>query len=224
MQPILRGFRKRRQLRHLKLDFPYNMVFPFTQASLTRQQHLVKLCQELSENKIEGAIIECGVLDGGTSALMAWASAADNRPIHLFDAWEGLPKSAPEDGMDARKWEGQVVGSPKRVNQIFTQLKIDPKRVTIHHGWFNETFPKADINRVALLHIDCDFFEPTELTLSRWWHFLMPGGVIQIDDYSAYQGCRKAVDEFLNEHPELKLETFGPEGSGEAYFIRKPKE
>jgi hypothetical protein len=43
---------------------------------------------------------------------------------------------------------------------------------------------------------------------------------LQIDDYDAFVGCRKAVDEFLAVHPELKMETVGE--NAKAYFIQKP--
>lgn len=222
LQPWLRGVRKRWELRSLRLEEPFRTVFPYTQVSPKRQENLLRLANVLEKQQTEGAVVECGVLDGGTATLMAFATQQNVRPVHLFDAWEGLPETVAQDGEDSKKWVGQVVGSPKRVTEIMKKLAVPPARIHIHHGWFEDTFPHAAIEKVALLHIDCDFYEPTALYLQRWYPHLVAGGFVQFDDYSAFQGCKKAVDEFLASHPELKLQTFGEAGQGEAFYIQKP--
>ena len=222
LQPWLRGMRKKWQLRSLNIKEPFKTVFPYTQVSLPRQENLVRLCGFIEEQKVPGAIVECGVLDGGTSALMAHATRTSARPVHLFDAWEGLPESVEQDGEAGRKWVGQVVGSPRRAKEILSKLSIDPTRIHIHRGWFHDTFPAAAIDKIALLHIDCDFYEPTALCLRRWYPHVASGAYIQFDDYMSFQGCTRAVDEFLENNPSLRLETFGRPELGQAFFIRKP--
>lgn len=221
LQPWLRGIQKRWKLKSLQLDEPYRTVFPYTQSSPFRQQNLIRLSQIIEDQNIEGAIVECGVLDGGTAALMGFGTVKSARPIHLFDAWEGLPESTEEDGEEGKKWVGEVVGSPKRVQEIMTKLSISPDRIHIHKGWFNETFPNVTVEKVALLHIDCDFYDPTVLCLEKWWPCVVNGGYVQFDDYLSFQGCTKAVDDFLEHHPNLKLEQFGEVGRGVAWFIQK---
>jgi O-methyltransferase len=221
LQPLLRGLKKRLTRRRLKLSEPYYTVYPFIQASPSRQESLVKLAEKVDREGIPGAIVECGVLDGGASALMAYGSSASGRPVHMFDAWRGLPETVEKDGSESRKWAGDVVGSPKRAARVMKLLKIPEERLHFHVGWFNETFPKVELPEVALLHIDCDFYEPTKLCLEKWFPSIVPGGYIQFDDYSAFQGCHLAVNEFLQGHPELKLEEYGQ--FGPAYLIRKPR-
>jgi O-methyltransferase len=223
MQPVLRGMRKRYQRMFMKLEEPYKSVFPYTQSHPVRQQNIVRLAKLIVDENVPGHLVECGVLDGGTAALAAWASshASPAREIHLFDAWEGLPATTAEDGDVAAAWTGEVVGSPNRVIAIMKKLGVAKERVKIHRGWFNETFPKVDVPQVALAHIDCDFYEPTRLCLEKWWPVLSPGGFMQFDDYAAFSGCRKAVDEFLAAHPEVKMETSGD--TAQAFFFRKPK-
>ena len=46
---------------------------------------------------------------------------------------------------------------------ILKTLNIDRSRVNFHKGWFDQTFPKARIDQIALLHIDADF-----MILSGW--------------------------------------------------------
>ena len=221
LQPWLRGLRKRWQLRSLDIDEPFRTVFAHTQASLARQENLVRLSGFIENQRIQGAVVECGVLDGGTAALVADATKQSARSIHLFDAWKGLPETTEQDGEAGKKWAGQVVGSPRRVAEIMSILRISPERIHFHRGWFADTFPTAIIEKIALLHIDCDFYEPTVLCLRRWYPHVSSGGYIQFDDYLEFQGCTKAVDEFLESHPDIRLQTFGQPGRGAAYFIHK---
>jgi O-methyltransferase len=220
LQPILRNIRKRYQRRDLSLTEPFHSVYPFIQASASRQHNLLRLGQILDHDGVPGVIVECGVLDGGTSALMAYATVRSARAVHMFDSWQGLPKIHVQDGKGASKWAGQAVGSPMRVLECMESLDIDVSRLHFHIGWFHETFPKAVIASIALLHIDCGFYEPTKLCLETWYSKVSPGGFLQFDDYDSFIGCRRAVDEFLSSQGCLRIETFGQDGV--AYFLRKP--
>jgi O-methyltransferase len=220
LQPVLRGIRKRYQRRSLSLTEPFYSVYPFTQTSASRQHNLLRLGQVIDHEGIPGVMVECGVLDGGTSALMAYATAWSGRAVHMFDSWQGLPKTHVQDGKGARKWAGQAVGSPIRVLECMESLDIDVSRLHFHIGWFHETFPKAVIASIALLHIDCGFYEATKLCLQTWYPKVSPGGFLQFDDYDSFIGCRRAVDEFLSSQKDLRIETFGQDGV--AYYIRKP--
>src|SRR6185437_369283 len=217
LHPYLRGLRKRLDKSGRSIPEPFRTVYPYTQVHPVRQENLMALCDEIERRAIPGAIVECGVLDGGTAALMA--HGLKDRPVHLFDSWEGLPQMSKKDG-DAGMWVGDVVGSPRRVVSVLRALNVDMSRVTFHKGWFDRTFPAANIPQIALLHIDADFYESVKLALETWEPRVSPGGCIQIDDYSSFIGCRRAVDEYLMKRPHLKLETF----KKIAFFIRKPRD
>ena len=201
------------------MEEPFCTVFPFTQVSGARQRTLLNLAERVERERIPGDVVECGVLDGGTAALMAYGTRTSGRAIHLFDAWQGLPQITREDGAASRKWVGQAVGSPKRVKSVLNKLRIDPSRVHFYIGWFEDTFPHVDVESVALLHIDCDFYAATALCLQTWYPRVTVGGFIQFDDYNSFQGCTLAVDDFLREHPELTMQSRGTHGT--AYFVQK---
>jgi O-methyltransferase len=131
-----------------------------------------------------------------------------------------MPKSTVEDGEVSKKWQGCAVGNLSRVKACMKQLQIESARLHFHVGWFQDTFPEAEISEIALLHIDCDFFEPTKLCLDTWYPKVVSGGFIQFDDYEEFIGSRNAVDQFLSQHSELKLEYSGT--AGRACFLRKP--
>lgn len=222
LQPALRGVRKRYKRLFVDLEEPYASVFPYTQVNQARQRNLVRLAEVVMKENIPGAIVECGVLDGGTAAIMAWATrqATPPRPVHLFDAWEGLPETTPEDGDPSAVWSGQVVGSPTRALAVMKRLGIAEDRIHVHHGWFDETFPEMDVKQAALVHVDCDFYAPTKLCLDTWYPILAPGGMMQFDDYAAFSGCHKAVDEFVAAHPEVTL--VATDTPVQAFYLRKP--
>jgi asparagine synthase (glutamine-hydrolysing) len=56
---------------------------------------------------------------------------------------------------------------------------------------------------VAFAHIDCDWYDSVKTSLERITPNLSSGGILVIDDYYAYSGCKKAVDEFLEKNPDL---------------------
>ncbi len=142
-QPALRGLRKRWSQRRMKLEEPYHSVYSYTMMSPSRQQNLVRLCEIIERERVPGSIVECGVLDGGGSALMAYTTRGSGRPIHMFDSWQGLPATTAADGTEASKWVGEDVGSQTRVFKIMRTLDIEPSRLHAHKGWFHETFPQC---------------------------------------------------------------------------------
>jgi hypothetical protein len=54
-----------------------------------------------------------------------------------------------------------------------------------------------EITSIAILRIDCDWYASTKICLETFYDRVRPGGVIIVDDYGGYDGCRKAVDEFF---------------------------
>ena len=51
--------------------------------------------------------------------------------------------------------------------------------------------------RIALLHIDVDVFEASEVILEQLFDRVVEGGVIVLDDYAKVEGETRAVDDFI---------------------------
>jgi len=51
--------------------------------------------------------------------------------------------------------------------------------------------------KIALLHVDCDTYEPTKIILENLWDKIVPGGILMLDDYGTVEGETKAVDEYF---------------------------
>ena len=73
-------------------------------------------------------------------------------------------------------------------------------RVTLVPGWFSETLPGfAPPEGIAVLRLDADWYESTKQCLDALYAQVVPGGVILIDDYYTWEGCTKAVHDYLSE-------------------------
>jgi predicted O-methyltransferase YrrM len=72
-------------------------------------------------------------------------------------------------------------------------------QVQLIPGHFTDTLPRTDTGPIAVLHLDCDWYDSVRVSLDHLYARVVPGGVIQIDDYGRWQGARRAVDEFLAE-------------------------
>jgi len=180
-----------------------------------------------------GSFVECGVWNGGSSAVVA--SAARNnrtRQIWLFDSWEGLPEPSELDThlVSGRRGEkGMLPSSMETVRELlFDELSLDPNRIHLVKGWFEETIPnvKKDIGTIALLVLDCCWYESYKLCLHELYDSVVEGGIVWLDGYvGSRQGCKQAMDEFIAErrldvtlHPD-------PAGEGPPYwpaYLRKP--
>ena len=68
-----------------------------------------------------------------------------------------------------------------------------------HQGWFQDTVPRdaAAVGPIALLRLDGDWYDSTKVCLEGLYPSVVKYGSIVVDDYGHFEGCRKAVDEFV---------------------------
>ena len=146
----------------------------------------------------KGDFVECGTYAGAQCAAMALACQwhNDDRKIHLFDSFEGIPDAGPED--DSRL-SGQSVSSLENTKGFMEKWSIDPSRLVYHPGWFTYTLGIAHIPEIAILRLDADLYESTRICLEKLYQYVVPGGTVIIDDY-LLDGCKKAVHDFEREH------------------------
>jgi O-methyltransferase len=169
-------------------------------------------CKRVLDGNISGSFVECGVWKGGSSAIMALAAknAGQERHLHLFDSFEGLPEPTDKDGERAASYSGgRSQGKLATVNQcraglddvrrlILDEIKVPKEFAHFHVGWFQNTIP-ADAGRlgpIALLRLDGDWYDSTIICLEHLYPLLSSGGILILDDYYCWEGCRKATDEY----------------------------
>ncbi|MGC2034523.1 MAG: TylF/MycF/NovP-related O-methyltransferase [Thermoplasmata archaeon] len=197
-------------------------VRPYTLLSYSNLKALGEIARAIVDGRIEGDVVECGVWNGGSAARLAKSiEATGRRDLWLFDSWQGVPEPTERDVERTGRvgTAGLFAGSEDRAKAVIhTASKISLDRVHFVPGWFSDTIPitSSSIDRVALLHIDCDFHDPVRLCLQEFFPRLVPGGFVVINDYSNWSGCREAVDEFVRSRSE-KLRIV-PIGEGPVYF------
>ncbi len=161
---------------------------------LSRIWELAKGCCDL-----EGSFVECGTYKGGSAAMLI--ANAGSRDVWLFDSWEGCPEPS-EDDVDRGGNKGQrgdFMSSLESFELMLGRLPSYKCKLHIVKGWFKDTVPssKDEIGKIALLHLDGDWYESTKVCLEQLYDAIVPGGILIIDDYGYWKGCKKAVDEFL---------------------------
>jgi O-methyltransferase len=181
-------------------------ILPYTLVSVERIHNLYALAHRIEAEGIPGDAVECGVCNGGTAALIARTATRSklNRIVWLLDSFQGMPKVTDEDadgpgGDSAKAHVGKEVGMEASVRDVLDRVGAKMDRVQIIAGWFQDTFPLVTAKKIALLNIDADWYESVKLCLDTFYDRVVPGGFISIDDYGHWPGCKRAVDEFLNQ-------------------------
>lgn len=207
---------------HARMNCIVQAVKGYTVLSEPRLINLYNLAREVDKLSLTGDIVECGVYNGGSAATIAAACLKSHpkRNIWLFDSFQGLPKPSDKDGIIAQSkfHEGWCSGDISKVQEVFQTLRVPESRVRIVSGWFQDTFPSIQIQRIALLHIDADWYESVKLCLEKFYNNVCRGGFIILDDYGRWEGCRRATDEFLIKQ-QLNVRLNGVDVS---HYFQKP--
>lgn len=174
---------------------------------------LARAVLRLESRRIEGAIIEAGCALGGSAIVLA-ASKKKTRPMYVYDVFAMIPppseKDPPEvherfrviasgrsEGIGGAMYYGYQPDLDEKVRGSFAfhGFPVEENSVRLIKGMFQETL-KGDWP-VALAHLDCDWYDSVMTCLQRIEPRLVPGGSLVIDDYDAWGGCRRAVDEYF---------------------------
>lgn len=193
-----------------------------TMLSEIRLVNILLVSEYLLNGKIEGDFVECGVWKGGSVALMAHFLKVKNeiRNIQMFDSFDNICQ--PDLNIDGERAIREVggkefakgnlipiegfydthggAGNENKVRSLIVDtIGYPSEHAFIHKGWFQDTLPMdgKDITKISLLRLDGDWYESTKVCLENLYEKVVVGGVIIIDDYGCYEGCKKAVDEFL---------------------------
>ncbi|MCB7129717.1 MAG: hypothetical protein J3T61_09300, partial [Candidatus Brocadiales bacterium] len=67
-------------------------------------------------------------------------------------------------------------------------------------GRVEDTIPGRVPDRIALLRLDTDWYESTRHELIHLYPRVTEGGVLIVDDYGHWRGCKQAVDEYFQEN------------------------
>lgn len=182
----------------------YDRFADFTMINRTKYVETLGLLRDWQlKSQLKGDVVECGCWRGGMTAGMAEVLGAVGT-YHLFDSFEGLPPVQEIDGVRARQWQ-ENVGGPKyhdncRAEQSAAEKAMGATQVAwqLHPGWFEQTFPVAVVDDLCVLRLDGDWYDSTMLSLETFYPRLREGGLLLIDDYYIWEGCARAVHDYLS--------------------------
>jgi O-methyltransferase len=172
------------------------------------------------------AVVECGTWKGGMAAALIHLCGRRRRYC-FFDSFQGLPPAKVIDGEKALAWQANPSG-PEYFDNCTSSVDtfydtvgrtgIDLKMVQVVEGFFEQSLPDFDAPSIAVLRLDGDWYESTIICLRKFWDHVVPGGIILIDDYYIFDGCSRAVHDFLSEREATERVRQGK--MGVAYIVK----
>ncbi len=210
----------------MKVVKGYTMSTPIDMATLYEQ--VIHLDRYNVEGDFVECGVWKGGSAGIMAAASLRGSRTAERTIHLFDLFDDIVAPDPEKDAgravaeinDFLMKKGKSLSDMKKGEkvtgiyaghgghgkvEIVRELLVDKigypeSKLCFHVGLFQDTVPAAaDIEKIALLRLDGDWYESIKIPLEHLYDRVVKGGVVIIDDYWTYEGCRRALDEFMEE-------------------------
>lgn len=195
----------------------FGAVKRFTMTSPERVHALCNAVRYVVRNGISGSFVECGVWRGGSAMAVARTLlelGERSRELVLFDTFDGMVAPGEEDLRydDASALDLLTSEDPQRQRSLWAKVSLEevkramssvgyPEgRIRYVKGPVEESLPEWAPESIAILRLDTDWYESTRHELVHLYPRIVDGGVLLIDDYGAWQGARKAVDEYIADH------------------------
>ena len=194
------------------------MCRPYTMTSPERIYALYNSVKYILDNNIAGDFVECGVWRGGSSMIVAKMlqnRGINNRRLYLYDTFEGMSEPTEKDvdfrGKNADDLLKQGIEDKENsvwcladIKDVETNIKLTGfplELVNLIKGKVEDTIPQTiPEGEIALLRLDTDWYDSTRHELIHLYPKLIRNGVLIIDDYGHWEGCRKAVDEYIKDN------------------------
>lgn len=151
-----------------------------------------------AQTRFEGDYAEVGVYKGASAKLIC--AAKGDKPLHLFDTFEGLPPSSEHDAGVHR--ENQYRCSLESVQEYLQGAS----NVHYYKGIFPDSARGIPERTYAFAHFDVDLYEGTLACLEYFYPRMRTGGVMLSHDYGLLSGVEKAFREFFADKPEQIIE------------------
>ncbi len=159
---------------------------------------------------VPGEIVECGVFKGcSLSRFIKFRSLFEHdysRKVIGFDVFGKFPEaSLPEDKIRRDSFVSQAGDTSLTKMELLTLLEKQKleQNVELIEGDVCETAAQYTQQhpelKISLLHIDVDLYEPTKVSLELFFPRVVAGGIVILDDYGAFAGANKAIDDYFFE-------------------------
>ena len=189
-----------------------------TMTSPQRIQALIDATRYIVRADVPGAIVECGVWRGGSMMAVAHVlmELGERRELYLFDTYAGMTEPSGADVDPAGTPAMSEYLSTKKddhtdwcfadLDEVKANLESTGYPMELCHfimGDVKDTLPADQISDIAILRLDTDWYDTTLHELKCLYQSLVRRGVMIIDDYGHWAGCRKAVHEYFGDNLPL---------------------
>jgi hypothetical protein len=148
-----------------------------------------------------GCFVEVGVYTGGSAWFLQQIATSENRELHLFDTFCGMPTSGEHDPHEI----GDMADTD------FDMVRDALPDAIFHVGEFPHTLPQY-LPPIAFVHVDCDQYDGVIACIDKLLPLMVDGGIMLFDDYEHLEGARLAVNE--------RIPTVGINRWGKAYTVK----
>lgn len=198
------------------------------------RQKLEKLAGSLlwvEARRIPGQVIEAGCALGGSTIILAHAKSPE-RPLLVHDVFGTIPPPSERDGSEVHERYATIAAGKARglrggayygyqadlLERVIDNIErhgldLEADHISLRKGLVEDTLSLDQ--PVAFAHIDVDWYEPVMTCLERIVPRLEVGGIVILDDYYDWSGCRIAVDEYFAD----RAENFRFDGAGGSLAI-----
>ncbi len=177
--------------------------------------------------ELEGDVVECGLGEGNTFAMLAYLVGTEEakRRLYGFDSFEGFPEPHPFDDSPRKPQKGEWKMEESLVQKCLEETGIYREfpdiDINIVKGFVGDTLPHFPrVRKIAFLHVDLDLYEGYKDTLENLWPLVVDGGVVAFDEYREFRphepeyvvdghpvpkwpGCDKAIDDYFKDKDEV---------------------
>lgn len=165
---------------------------------------------------LPGEVVECGVFKANSlSRFIKFRSLLENsmsRKIIAFDTFGEFPEAFYPEDFNKRaefiKLAGSKSISKGDIENILKDLNLF-QNIELVEGDILKTVPEyvkeVPSIKISILHIDVDLYEPTKVVLENFYDHVVKGGIIILDDYGAFAGANKAIDDFFSDK-DIKIQ------------------
>jgi hypothetical protein len=195
-----------------------------------RTDNIDNMVKHIVNNNIQGDILDIGVFKGYSSILVMnqlLKHNISNRNVYLYDTFEGMPEPTIEDSQKImslykKNWALGTLDEVK--SNINKHTKYPTDKIHYIKGMVEDTLPAHTHNQIAYVRLDTDFYSSTKVELETLYDFIVPGGVLIVDDYSSkFVGCTLAVNEFFKKRgiDTSEIIPINKKGQSGMYHIKK---
>ena len=147
---------------------------------------------------LSGDVAEVGVFKGGTARLLADGIKIQNKTLHLFDTFSGMPPTDPSRDIVR---EGDFKDTS--LEEVKAYLS-DFDNICYYQGLFPVSAKPVENLKFSLVHVDVDMYKSVLDCCDFFYPRIEKGGIMIFDDYGHVNcpGAKMAVDEFFSDKVE----------------------